>query len=105
VSRQEETMKESRSSKKIAQSLGIFTLGAAVGSLSALLFTPASGRAIRKRIGNQLRQAKKLLAKKADLLRENAVEKLGDTRQWLVQRVLNGNGNKHSIRRRVAHHA
>ena len=88
---------------KIVQSLGIFTLGATIGSLSALFFAPASGRVIRKRLGSQLRQAKKQLIKKADLLRETAVEKLGDTRQWLVQRVMNGNG-KHSMRRRAVHH-
>ncbi|MBI3616165.1 MAG: YtxH domain-containing protein [Candidatus Omnitrophica bacterium] len=97
-------MKENRKAQKIAQSVGLFSLGAMVGSLSALLFAPASGKAVRKRLGNQILQTKKQLLKKADILRDTAVEKFGDTRQWLLKQMKNGNG-KHPVRHRLIHHA
>ncbi|MBI3332479.1 MAG: YtxH domain-containing protein [Candidatus Omnitrophica bacterium] len=89
---------------QLGQTAGSFAAGAAAGSILALLFAPASGRVTRKRIGHQLKQAEKLVAKKASVLREAAMEKLGDTRDWLVERVRNGNG-KHPLPRRVMHHA
>jgi len=97
-------MKENRQIVRMGQYFGLFSLGAAAGSLLGLLFAPASGRSTRKRIGSQIRQTKKLLLKKADLLREAAVDKFGDTREWLVQRVPNGNG-RHGTHRRAVHHA
>ena len=95
---------------------GAFALGATAGSTIALLFAPASGRATRKRISRQfrslghsttrqLKQTKRLLAKKAVDLKEAAVEKLGDTREWLLERVSNSNGRHHSAARRVVHHS
>ena len=90
--------------KKVGLTVGVFALGATAGSLLALLFAPASGRATRRRLGNQFRQAKRLLAKKAGYLKEAATEKIGETREWLVDRVMNGNG-KHPVRHRIAHHA
>ena len=98
-------MKQNHQSRRVVQNIGLFTLGAAAGSLVALFFAPASGRATRKRIGSQIRQAKKMLLKKADSLRDTAVEKFGDTREWLMERVSNGSNGKHTLRRRVAHHA
>ncbi len=97
-------MKENRQIVRMGQYFGLFSLGAAVGSLAALLFAPASGRATRKRIGSQIRQTKKLLLKKADLLRETAAEKLGDSRDWFVERVIH-NGSRNGNRRRALHHA
>ena len=107
-------MKGNRQWVGFGQTVGAFALGATAGSIIALLYAPASGRATRKRIGlkfrtlerstgRQLLKAKKLLAKKAENLREAASEKLGNTREWLVERV-GGNG-KHSLSRRVVHHA
>ena len=98
-------MKENRQIVRMGQYFGLFSLGAAVGSLAALLFAPAAGRATRKRIGNQIRQTKKLLLKKADLLRETAAEKLGESREWLVERVVPHTGGKNGYRRRAVHHA
>ena len=92
--------KQNRQFQKVAQSVGLFSLGAAIGSASAILFAPASGKMMRKRLGNQLRQTRKQLLKKTDLLREAAIEKIGDTRQWILQHAQNGNG-KHSVRRLV----
>ena len=89
---------------QLGQTAGSFAIGAAAGSVLALLFAPASGQVVRKRIGHQLKQTEKLLAKKAVALREAAMDKLGETREWFVGRVRNGNG-KHPLPRRVPHHA
>lgn len=100
-------MKGNRGWGRVGLATGTFAIGAAAGSVLALLFAPASGRAIRKRIGHQFKQTQKLLAKKTGVLREAALDKLGETREWLQERVLahsNGNG-KRSLRRRALHHA
>ena len=94
------------------RTLGAFAVGAAAGSATALLLAPASGRVTRKRIAGefrslgrstarQIRQTRRLLVRKAGALKETAVERLGEGREWLLERVSNGNG-KHS-RRLVRH--
>ena len=90
---------------------GIFALGAAAGSVIALLYAPASGRTTRKKIGmkfkslqrstaQQVLRAKKVLARKAGTLQRAATEKLEDTREWLVERMSNGK-HPHPAPRRV----
>ena len=86
---------------------GTFALGAAVGSILALLYAPASGEVTRKRLANKVRnlrrtairrleQTGRVLATKAVEVRENASE-------WLADRMpFNG---KHPVRRRPARHA
>ena len=96
--------------------LGAFAVGATAGSAIALLLAPASGRVTRKRIAwqfrslgrstrRQIQQTKKILAKRAAGLKEAAVERLGEGREWLMERVSNGNGRHHSVSRRMAHHS
>lgn len=93
---------------------GAFALGATAGSAVALFLAPASGQIIRKRLvskfrsmersaSRQLQQSRKLLTKKAAFLKKAAVEKIGGTREWLLERVPNGNGRQHPMPRRVAH--
>ncbi len=106
--------KPSSRRREWVKTAGVFALGAAAGSAVALLTAPASGKVTRKRIGikirslknatgRQLKQAKKLLSRKADDLRGAAAEKFGHTREWLSERIAtNGNG-KHA--RRVAAHS
>ncbi len=107
-------MKPNRLPRDFGKWFGLFALGAAAGSLCGVLLAPASGSVTRKRIGmkfksleqqsvRQIKQAKKLLAKKADDLRDAANEKLIQTREWLVEQVASGNG-KHASRR-LAHHS
>ena len=107
-------MKQGRKIGRIAGTVGTFAAGATLGSVLGLLFAPASGKVLRKRIGMKVRtfehtaqrnikQAKKLLARKADNLREAAAEKLGQSREWITERLASNN-NKHPSRR-LAHHA
>ncbi len=106
-------MKGSRN-LKLGQVAGAFALGATAGSAAALLLAPASGRATRKRLVTKFRsmgrsatrglqQSKKLLAKKAVLWKDATAERLGDTREWLMERIPNGNGKHHPMPRRAAH--
>ena len=99
---------------KWGRTAGAFALGATAGSAVALLLAPASGQATRKRLvskfrsversaSRQFQQSKKLLAKKAGLLKNAAVERIGDTREWLIERMPTSNGRHHPMPRRVAH--
>lgn len=90
-------------------------MGATAGSAVALLLAPSSGRSTRKRLASKfktmgrstvrgLHQGQKLLAKKAGFLKEAAVERIGDTREWIIERMPNGNGSRHHpAPRRMAH--
>ena len=99
---------------KWGKNAGWAALGAAAGSAAALLCAPASGKATRKRIASefrsmgrsttrQLNQTKRMLAKKARVLRGAASEKIEDTRGWLLEKVSTGNGRHHPAARRAAH--
>jgi len=99
---------------KLGQVAGAFALGATAGSAAALLWAPASGKITRKQLASKFRtlgrsatrglqQSQKLLAKKAVLLKDATVERLGETREWLMERIPNGNGKHHAMPRRAAH--
>lgn len=100
---------------KLGRNAGWVALGAAAGSTAALLMAPVSGKAARKRIGNQFRavgrstarqlnQTRRMLAKQARTLRNAAAEKIEDTREWLLERMPAGNGKHHPMPRRAARH-
>lgn len=99
---------------KLGHIAGAFALGATAGSAAALLLAPASGKITRKQLASKFRtlgrsatrglqQSKKLLAKKAVLLKDATVERLGETREWLMERIPNGNGKHAPMPRRAAH--
>lgn len=88
-----------------------FTLGAAAGSILALLYAPASGQVTRRRLMLKARsarkaaarrfvEAKKVIACKAEQVRETATD-------WIAEHVPhNGNGHaRRTVRRRVLRHA
>lgn len=92
---------------------GAFALGAAAGSIAALLYAPASGRVTRRRIGMKFRtlqhatgrklgQAQRLLARKAQRLQRTAVRKLQNARTWMTDHVVNGHA-KRAGRRALQH--
>lgn len=111
----EEGMKtQKRRGNGLVHTVETFALGAAIGSLVALLFAPASGRVTRKRIGLKVRalrqsttkrlgKMQRQLAQKAEDLRENAADTIQGARQWIVRHAPSGNNGKHPAR--AAHHA
>ena len=94
---------------------GAFALGASTATAATLLLAPASGRATRRKLvskfrsmersaNRQLLQSKKLLARKAERLKDAAVERIGDTREWIMERMPSGNGGRHHPMPRHAAH-
>ena len=80
--------------------LAAFAIGAAAGSILALLYAPASGKVTRKRIGMKLRT----VGKKAAQLRDVAATKFNGARVWIQDHMQATNGNGHR-RRTTATHA
>ena len=112
----ENGLKEPRRGRQIGRTIGVFTLGAAAGSIIALLYAPASGRVTRRRIAlkvravrqqtvRQLGRTKKLLVRQAEQLREATGDKFNDAREWVTERMHNNGHARRPIRHRVAHHA
>ena len=101
-------MKEPRRGNGIARAVGAFTLGAAAGSILALLYAPASGKVTRRRIGMRVRalrqQTVRQLGRTRKFLAEATTEKIQHAREWVAERLPNGNG-KHSVRQRAVRHA
>ena len=99
-------MKEIRRRGGAVKTAFAFGLGAAVGSLVALLYAPASGAVTRKRLTNRIKTLKKgavrrigqtqrVLVSKAGVVREAATE-------WISDHMPHTNGNG---QRRTARHA
>ncbi len=99
----------------IKRTAGAFALGAAAGSIMALLYAPASGRVTRKRItqkfrsvqrsaARQVERTTRQLAKKAEHLRETAADRLNGAREWMTGHMSNGQARR-PVRRHAAQHA
>ena len=89
-------MKESRRElQKLAQGVGIFALGAAIGSVTALLCAPASGQATRRRIAQKFRTLKRQTTRQFG-------QRIRQAQAWVVEHVHNGNGKR---THQTLHHA
>ena len=104
---EEEVMiKDQRRSSGVGRTIGVFALGAAAGSVLALLYAPASGKVTRKRIAMKLRTLKQTTVKQISHLRNAATERVSDARHWVMDRFASSNGHKKPLaRRHPAHHA
>lgn len=91
------------------QAVLAFTLGAAAGSIIALLYAPASGQVTRRRLLMKARdaqrkvtrtfgEAKKVIACKAEQVRESATD-------WITEHVPHNGHGRRSPRRRDLRHA
>ena len=107
-------MKEPRRRGGKLKSLAIFSLGAAAGSIVALLTAPASGVVTRRRIGQQVRKlqttaarrlkdTRKVLIARAGVVRESAAESLVHAKEWVTDRMANGHAAPKRPARRVRH--
>ncbi|MBI3321857.1 MAG: YtxH domain-containing protein [Candidatus Omnitrophica bacterium] len=99
-------MKDSRRQGRTFLTVASFVLGTAIGSIATLLYAPASGQVTRRRLAlrvrnlqrkalRQLGQTKRVLANRAESVREAATE-------WIAGHVPHGNG-RHPIRRPIRH--
>ena len=100
-------MKETRRRGGALRTAAAFTLGAAAGSILALLYAPASGQVTRKRLakkveglrreaGRRIGRTRQVIATQAEQVREAATE-------WIAEHVPHGNG-RHPIRHRMPRH-
>ena len=100
-------MKENRRRGGALRTAAAFGLGAAIGSVIALLYAPASGKATRKRlamkardfqrtVGRRLGQTQRVLATRAEHVREAATE-------WIAEHIPHTNGRQ--LRHRPTRHA
>ena len=91
------------------QTVLAFALGAAAGSIIALLYAPASGEMTRRRllmkaretqrkVARKFGEAKKVLACKAEQVRETATD-------WIAEHVPHNGHGRRTTRRRALHHA
>lgn len=93
-------MKDQRRRGGVFRTAAAFGLGAAMGSIAALLYAPASGKVTRRRLAMRARNLQKdtlrrigrtqrVLANKAESVREAATE-------WITDHIPHqGNGNRH----------
>ena len=99
-------MKEIRRRGGAIRTAGVFALGAAVGSIFALLYAPASGQVTRRRLALKARNMRKAVVRRigqtgralttrASVVRDAAGE-------WLAERMGQRNG-RHAIRRPIRH--
>ena len=86
-------MKRNSNWKSAGKAAGTFAAGAATGGALALLFAPASGKAMRQRIGSKLNKTRKMLVKQANTLQHQALGQIEHTRDWLMTRAVHRNGN------------
>lgn len=93
-------MGQTRQRGGVGRTVGIFALGAAAGSLLALLFAPASGKETRKRIQLKVRELQQATA----TLQRAATKKIKTARAWVMDHMPN-NGHVRRPARHGAVHA
>ena len=107
-------MRVKRNVRGAIQTIGAFALGAAAGSITALLLAPVSGQVARRRIGQRVRRiqqqaarrldrTRRTLARRAESLREATAGQLEGARVWVNRHL--GNGHNRRTARRVLRHA
>ena len=82
-----------------------FTLGAAAGSIVALLYAPASGEVTRRRIAQRARQLRRTAARRIGqtgrVLTVQAARVRDAAGEWITEHMPQGNGKQ--VRRPVRH--
>ena len=98
-------MKEQRRRGGAFQTVTAFGLGAAMGSIIALLYAPASGRVTRRRLTLRAQNLRKAAVRRIGQTQKVLACKAGEVREaagtWIAAHMPHTNGNG----RRVAHHA
>ena len=91
------------------QAVLAFALGAAAGSIIALLYAPASGQVTRRRLVMKAREAQKKAVRKfgeAKRVRAGKAEAVRETAtDWIAEHVPHNGHGRRGPRRRALHHA
>ena len=100
-------MKEAPRKGPGLRSAAFFALGAAAGSVVALLYAPASGKVTRKRIAMKIRQARQVagrrLVETRKALERHAGRMQRTAQGWITNHLPSTNGHQRPLRRRVRH--
>jgi gas vesicle protein len=84
-------------------------MGAAAGSVLALLYAPTSGQVARKRIAKKMlnirREATRRLGRTKRVIASQAVQVRDAAGEWIAEHVPHANGNGRPHVRRIARHA
>lgn len=82
--------------RRFTESVGTLVIGATIGTLAALLFAPASGKALRRRIGLRFHA----LQRRATYWRDAAAKRLTYARAWVTGQ--NSHNGRRALRRRTS---
>jgi gas vesicle protein len=102
-------MKDHRRRGGALRTAAAFTLGAAAGSIMALLYAPASGQVTRRRLAGKgqglRREAARRLGRTKKVIATQAVQVREAASEWIAEHVPHANGNGRHTRRPVRHAA
>lgn len=102
-------MKQARRRGGALRSAAVFTLGAAVGSIVALLYAPASGKSTRRRIAMRVqtlrRETGRKLGRTGRALVTQAVQVREAATDWISEHIPHASGNGRQVRRPVTRHS
>lgn len=100
-------MKQIRRRGGMFRGLATFAAGATIGTLTSLLYAPASGQVTRKRLANKLRNLGRVTGRRLGQTRRalqvQARQVKIAAREWLQERVPHTNGRSQARRVRHAH--
>lgn len=92
-------MKEQRRRGGAFRTVAAFGLGAAVGSITALLYAPASGAVTRRRLALRARTLQRAAARRLGQTRQILVHKAEDVKEaateWIAEHIPHHTNGKH----------
>jgi gas vesicle protein len=98
-------MKENRRRGGLLRTAATFVFGAAVGSIAALLYAPASGQVTRRRLVQRVRKLRQAASRRLSRTQRAIAMRARNVREaateWISEHVPHGNG-RHAIRPRHA---
>ena len=101
-------MAQRRGRGRVFETATAFTLGAALGSMFALLYAPASGKVIRRRLVLKARNLQRRAVRRLGETKRILVRQAGTVREaatgWISEHLPHGNG-QHAPRRALRHAA
>lgn len=99
-------MKENRRRGGALRTVATFVLGAAAGSIAALLYAPASGQVTRRRLAQRVRKLQQTATRRLNRTQRAIAMRARDVQEaateWITEHVPHGNGRHPSRPRHAA---